>query len=235
MALDKLVDSSQLDSDLTSVANAIRTKGGTSAQLAFPSGFVSAIQTLPSGGSIDWNDFATRAVPSGLITLTCTVIGDASMVFNPSTSWQVYSKTVTEAKTNAFKTAKNLTSVRLPYLTEINSGYTFYQCSNLTFADIGSANKIQNSFFIQTALNTLIIRKTTICPLAAVNNFNNTAFRSGGPGGTIYIPKVLYDHLGDGSSSDYKAATNWSTLDGYGTITWSKIEGSPYENPEGNW
>lgn len=50
MSVDKLVDSTQLDSDLTSVANAIRTKGGTSAQLAFPSGFVSAIGNIPSGG-----------------------------------------------------------------------------------------------------------------------------------------------------------------------------------------
>lgn len=50
MAVDKLVDSTQLDADLTSVANAIRTKGGTSASLAFPSGFVSAIADIPSGG-----------------------------------------------------------------------------------------------------------------------------------------------------------------------------------------
>lgn len=50
MAVDKLVDSSQLDADLTSVANAIRTKGGTSASLAFPADFVSAIQAIPSGG-----------------------------------------------------------------------------------------------------------------------------------------------------------------------------------------
>lgn len=50
MALDKLVDSTQLDSDLTSVANAIRTKGGTSAQLAFPSDFVSAIEDISGGG-----------------------------------------------------------------------------------------------------------------------------------------------------------------------------------------
>lgn len=51
MAVDKLVDSSRLDTDLTSVANAIRTKGGTSAQLAFPAGFVSAVQAIPTGGS----------------------------------------------------------------------------------------------------------------------------------------------------------------------------------------
>jgi uncharacterized membrane protein len=49
MALDKSVDSSQLNSDLTSIANAIRTKGGTSAQLLFPTGFVSAVQAIPSG------------------------------------------------------------------------------------------------------------------------------------------------------------------------------------------
>lgn len=50
MAIDKAVDSTQLNSDLTSVANAIRTKGGTSGSLAFPAGFVSAIQNIPTGG-----------------------------------------------------------------------------------------------------------------------------------------------------------------------------------------
>jgi hypothetical protein len=37
--------------DLTSIANAIRTKGGTSAQLAFPTGFVSAVQAIPTGAA----------------------------------------------------------------------------------------------------------------------------------------------------------------------------------------
>jgi hypothetical protein len=50
MAVDKLVDSTQLDSDLTAVANAIRTKGGTSTSLAFPTGFVNAIDAIPTGG-----------------------------------------------------------------------------------------------------------------------------------------------------------------------------------------
>lgn len=49
MAVDNLVDSAQLDADLTSVANAIRTKGGTSSQMAFPAGFVSAVQAIPTG------------------------------------------------------------------------------------------------------------------------------------------------------------------------------------------
>lgn len=50
MAYDKIVDSGSLDSGLTSIANAIRTKGGTSASLAFPTGFVNAIGAIPTGG-----------------------------------------------------------------------------------------------------------------------------------------------------------------------------------------
>ena len=46
----KLVDASQLDSDLTSIANAIRTKGGTSASLDFPEDFIDAIDAIPTGG-----------------------------------------------------------------------------------------------------------------------------------------------------------------------------------------
>jgi len=38
------------DTSLTSVADAIRTKGGTSSALEFPTGFVSAIENIPSGG-----------------------------------------------------------------------------------------------------------------------------------------------------------------------------------------
>lgn len=38
------------DTQLGSIADAIRTKGGTSAQLEFPTGFVSAIAAIPSGG-----------------------------------------------------------------------------------------------------------------------------------------------------------------------------------------
>ena len=46
MSVDKLVDSTQLDADLTSVANAIRTKGGTSGALSFPNGFISAVEAI---------------------------------------------------------------------------------------------------------------------------------------------------------------------------------------------
>ena len=91
--------------------------------------------------------------------------------------------------------------------------------------DIGS-----NCFYNLSNLGTLIIRNTSIFGLNSTNAFTGTKFKSGGTGGTIYIPKSLYDHLGDGTSNDYKAATNWVTVDGWGTITWEKIEGSQYES-----
>lgn len=43
------------DTDLTAVANAIRTKGGTSAALTFPGGFVDAIGAIPAGSG-GWSE-----------------------------------------------------------------------------------------------------------------------------------------------------------------------------------
>ena len=41
------------DTELTSIANAIRTKGGTNAQLTFPTGFVTAINNISTGGAAE--------------------------------------------------------------------------------------------------------------------------------------------------------------------------------------
>lgn len=43
-----MADYKTTDTELTSVANAIRTKGGTSAQLEYPNGFITAIGNIPS-------------------------------------------------------------------------------------------------------------------------------------------------------------------------------------------
>lgn len=47
-----MADYKVTDTELTSIANAIRTKGGTQAQLEFPTGFVSAVQAIPTGGGV---------------------------------------------------------------------------------------------------------------------------------------------------------------------------------------
>lgn len=47
----RVIDAEQLDSDLTILADAIRSKGGTSEQLSFPQGMVSAVEAISSGDS----------------------------------------------------------------------------------------------------------------------------------------------------------------------------------------
>lgn len=139
---------------------------------------------------------------------------------------------------SALRDNANLISAEFPHCAEgvgssaKNMGAScFYGDTKLETVDIGSCGSVGNSAFYNCSkLATIIMRKTSIVTLNNTNAFSGSSFKSGGVGGTIYIPKALYDHLGDGTSSDYKAATNWSTVNGYGTITWRKIEGSIYEN-----
>lgn len=67
MAFDKIIDSAALDANLTQIANAIRSKGGTSAALAFPAGFESAIAAIKTGGACEVHKitFASNVAGSG--------------------------------------------------------------------------------------------------------------------------------------------------------------------------
>ena len=50
MATYKVVDADQLNADMTSVADSIRTKGGTTEALAWPDGYKTAIEAIQTGG-----------------------------------------------------------------------------------------------------------------------------------------------------------------------------------------
>ena len=253
MAVDKLVDSTQLDSDLTSVANAIRTRGGTSADLAFPAGFVSAVgaignqysaadegkvvnngalvaqgsDTVTQNGTVDTTliNSLTVNVSGGDPNENLNKLASASLV-----SWNAKGLTYL----NRISFIVGLKTVVFPDLSRIRyaNGNNLSQNADLETVDCGPSwpSLPANCFNNCSILGTLILRPTTVVMLRNINCFGNTRFKSGGSGGTIYIPKALYDHLGDGTSDDYKAASNWSTVEGYGTITWAKIEGSQYEN-----
>lgn len=84
------------DTELTSVANAIRTKGGTSASLVYPTGFVTAIQNIPSGGTDVSDTTATAAdVRTGKYFYTSagtktqgTIADQAAQTITPGTTDQ---------------------------------------------------------------------------------------------------------------------------------------------------
>ena len=56
MAVDRAIDSTEFDSKLTTVADAIRTAGGTTEPMSFPSGMVEAITAIQAGGGSSWTD-----------------------------------------------------------------------------------------------------------------------------------------------------------------------------------
>ena len=78
------------DTDLTSVADAIRTKGGTSSPLTYPAGFVSAIAAIPTGSPDTWTWMGknpTRIYQSSV-----------SKVYFKNTGWNTWSPTTTQTK-----------------------------------------------------------------------------------------------------------------------------------------
>ena len=95
-------------------------------------------------------------------------------------------------------------------------------CQKLKVLDLGKAKSIAaNSFANCYALDTLILRRTSMTTLANVSAFLNTPMRGrNSQTGTIYVPESLID--------TYKAGSVWSTLFGYGYVTFKKIEGSAY-------
>lgn len=123
------------DTELTSIANAIRTKGGTSESLAFPSGFVSAIDEISSGNGMD------------------TLI-DGSFSGK-------YSASISFVRSCAFYSYQSITGADLPNCTSIGSS-AFYCCSSLASVSIPNCTSIGSyAFHYCRALSGLDLPKVT--------------------------------------------------------------------------
>lgn len=133
MALDKLVDSTQLDSDLTSVANAIRAKSGGSGQLAFPAGFVSEIGNIPTGGGGEWTTegIAAGTEPSGDIVLSGNTIAERAFASKPITSISAPNVTSIGIAAFAFSGLKTAYFDNLETIGNGVGAYMFQNCSSL--------------------------------------------------------------------------------------------------------
>lgn len=86
---DYLVDGSSL----TAIANAIRTKGGTSAQLTFPQGFVDAIGAISGGGSaetVEITDVSNATGTTAVISAVTATKHTIHLEFSDSTDTDIY-------------------------------------------------------------------------------------------------------------------------------------------------
>jgi hypothetical protein len=127
--------------------------------------------------------------------------------FASATKPTVILPSLTTAGENAFYES-GVFKIVLPKLKEISSSM-FSKSMVLSFVDLGAATKINGASFIDCyALETLIIRTTSVCSLAYTTVFNNTKIKNNT--GYIYVPKTLAD--GSDGVAAYQAATNWSTF-----------------------
>lgn len=134
------------DTQLTSVADAIRAKGGTSDPIAFPDGFVSAVNAIPTGGGGNTFETIVSMAQSG----TCYENGVKSI---PSYTFQsashIFSATFAQCETigeGAFSKCYYLKDVAFPECAEIESS-AFYSCRSLAQISFPKCVSIGSSAF----------------------------------------------------------------------------------------
>ena len=174
---------------------------------------------------------------TGEITLpnTVTSIGQYSFASCKNMTKFVANGSISTLGTYTFVGASadhkmTVTEIRMPNLgtgiaLNLNFGSTTAAnaCQYLELVDIGKAKSIAaNTFANCYKLQTLIMRRTSVTTCANVSAFLNTPIRGRNSlTAKIYVPEALID--------SYKAASVWSTIDGYGYVEWCKLEGSIYE------
>ena len=115
-------------SELTSIADAIRAKGGTSSSLVYPSGFISAISAIPAGGGD----------------------GDLAAILDRTIS-SFSNSNVTSIGQYAFYSCSSLMNASMPAATTISS-YAFQFCTSLSDVYIPNVTSIGSYAFMSTGL-----------------------------------------------------------------------------------
>lgn len=259
MALDKLVDSAQLDAALTYEAGKIRAKLGSSAQISFDlanqKGFGDVIDAIPSGGSYTEEDILLGNALTGDKTFAATAdIGSSAIIGQHGISKltvDLNGKTFSASGSNLAKNGVSCYVIKgdiTPYAPEffatgdgskdfiiVIQGHvpryrqyslrdTRLTLADLTYDGTGSNQGLDaDAAYGSHKLATIIIRGTAVLPLKNVSALTtNNAWKNGGTGGTLYVPRSL--------KSTYESASNWSTVLGYSNNQILAIEDSIYKD-----
>lgn len=126
----KYVNDIQLNADLKSIADAIRTKGSTSASLSFPAGFISAIGDISGGGGTENEDNLVQGT-LGSFYSNSRVSSIGAYAFATRAFSSVEFAACTSVGRNAFMQATNLISAVFPNCIRLSSS-VFSYCNKLT-------------------------------------------------------------------------------------------------------
>lgn len=225
MAYDKVVDSAKLDADLKTVADAIRAKAGTTGEMAFPNGYVSALEPLVNGedylGSVinkTCTELVNRHIKElvgdfqrGNTKLTKVILGSCekfgASLFNGCGNVTVFEAPALKTiSSGSFEVMRKMKSFYFPSLETISGwGYNFNQCSGLERVYLPKLTGAIGSgdFAGCTSLKALILGADTVVTLSNVSAFGQTPITNGGDG-YVYVKAAYYDQ--------YLNGTNWSAI-----------------------
>ena len=122
------------EASLTAVADSIRAKGGTTGALAFPDGFVSAVQAIQAGGGeadSSFKDVIERTAVNPTLPSDLTKIGDYAFYNCTSLALTSLPDGVTSIGNSAFNACSKLALTSLPSSLSNIKGYAFSGCSKI--------------------------------------------------------------------------------------------------------
>lgn len=121
---------------------------------------------------------------------------------------------------HAFYGTNRLENVSIPKVTSL--GDSCFATSYISTLDCPKVVSIGAKAFDKSNLSILILRSAEMCVLANANALASLFFKSGGAGGTVYVPQSLL--------ATYQADSIWSSaLAANANNQILAIEGSPYE------
>ena len=151
------------DSSLTAVADAIRTKGGTTDPLTFPDGFVSAINGIDVGGETieSYRSVFDRSIRiltpdmlEGLKSIGRTAFSDCINL-----EYAELPEGIVNIEANGFFQCNNLKTLILPSTLRGVAGSAFRYINNLELLKINAVNPpvIQSSTFSQSTIQRIVV------------------------------------------------------------------------------
>ena len=204
MSLDKVVDSAALDQRLTSIADAIRSKGGTTDQLTL-AGMVDAINAIQTGEN-EIVQFIENKI-TNFSNEELTAISDYGLAGKDNIQ-SLYIPNVVSVGGYAFDGCDTITEIHFEKHITFKSEKRPYMALKgaqnavkIEFND-GFTDLMSYVFYNMKNLKAVIIRGDNVSQLNSGNTFDGSSIANGT--GYIYVPAVLVDQ--------YKAATNWVTI-----------------------
>lgn len=235
----KVVDVEKLEKDLTSVAESIRSKAGTSGKLDFPAGYISTVSGITTGGGGGSENIVDSILDKSVVTLSTNATTIGPYVLRDCTALESISapsvKTVgtyslygctklkdlnlpscTTLGSYSIRGCTGLGSATLPQLSGVPT-YAFYGDTELEIADMGPAASIAgNAFFGCYKLKIVVLRNTKAASLANITAFSGcywlsaTVNTAANPNG-----ERGFIYVPRATIPSYRLATNWVTLGFY--------------------